>query len=183
MKDIQMLPSKLRHKTHLKIASALLVASVLSACSDEGVLAGGGAGDASEDARVQAALTLLQPYVGVYQLQDAWNGEMGDLAYLSIRLTGNDGISETALIDYDDANNCVPGQLSIGEVRKDLFSDRVFMDDIFEFNEAELSLSENNLSIDAIDFSDLDNDGDRTETVTVGATRLGLTEVDLGDPC
>lgn len=183
MKDFQLLPSKLRQKTHLKIASALLVASVLSACSDEGVLTGGGAGDNLEDARVQAALTLLQPFVGVYQLQDGWNGDMGDLAYLSIRLTGNDGTSESALIDFDDVNNCVPGQLPIGEVRKDPFSDRVFMDDIFQFDEAELSLSGDNLSIETIDFFDINNDGDTTEIATIGATRLGLTEIDLGEPC
>jgi hypothetical protein len=183
MKVFQKLPSNLHKKNHLKIACALLVAGLLSACSDEGVLTGGSAGDGSENASVQAAITLLQPYVGVYQLQDAWMGDMGDLAYLSIRLTGNDGTSEAALIDYDDDNNCVPSQLSIGVVRKDLFSDRVFMDDILQFNQAELSLSVDNLSIETIDFFDIDNDGNTTEIVTIGATRLGLTEVDLGDPC
>ena len=183
MKYFQRLPSNLHQINHLKITCALLVAGVLSACSDEGVLTGGSAGDGSENASVQAAITLLQPYVGVYQLQDGWKGDMGDLAYLSIRLTGNDGTSEAALIDYDDVDNCIPTRLSIGEVRKDLFSDRVFMDDIFQFNQAELRLSIDNLSIETVDLFDIDNDGNTTEIVTIGATRLGLTEVDLGNPC
>jgi hypothetical protein len=183
MKDSQTVTSKSHHKTPLKIACTLLVASLLTACSDEGVLTGGGSGDASENASVQAAIALLQPFVGVYQLQDGWMGDMGDIAYLSIRLTGSDGTSEAALIDYDEDNNCVPQRLSIGEVRKDPFSDRVFMDDILQFNQAELSLSAGNLFIEAIDFFDIDNDSNTTETVTIGTTRIDLMELDLGDPC
>jgi hypothetical protein len=183
MKDLLKLPSNVLQKTHSKIACALIVTTLLSACADGGVQSGASAGDTAENENIQAAIALLQPYVGVYLLQDSWMGNMGDRAYLSIRLTTNEGTSEAALIDYDDTDNCVPERFSIGEVRKDPFSDRVFMDDILQFSQAELSLSADSLFIEAIDFFDTDNDSNTTEIVTIGATRLGLTEVDLGAPC
>ena len=158
------------------------MATLLAACGD-GIKSGASAGDTAEDANIQAAITLLQPFVGVYQLDDNWMGNMGDRAYLSIRLTGNGGISEAALIDFDDIDNCVPAQPSLGEVRKDPFSDRVFMDDILQFSQAEISLIGSNLSIEVVDSFDIDNDENTTEIVTIGATRLAVAEVDLGDPC
>lgn len=167
----------------MKIVCAVLLSALLSACNDESVLSGGAAGDTQENTRIQESITLLQPYVGVYQLQDGWMGDMGDLAYLSIRLTGNDGISEVALIDYDDANGCVPDRLSLGEVLKDPFSDRVFMNDIFQFADAVLSLTTDELTIDVTDVFDIDNNDNTSETVSITATRIGLSEVDLGDPC
>jgi len=183
MKDLKNLSLKLQNNTFPQLVCIILAASLVSACSDEGVLTGGSSGDTTENASVQAASALIQPFVGVYQLQDNWNGTTGDLAYLSIRLTGNDGTSEAALIDFDDANNCIPNRPTIGEVRKDPFFDRVFLDDISQFSEAVLSLNGNELSIEAIDFFDIDDDSNNTETVTIEATRLGLTEVDLGTPC
>ena len=162
-----------------KLVFALLGSFFISACSDSG----GGSGDIEEDASIQASIALLQPFVGVYQLQDGSLGNVGDVVYLSIRLTANDGISDAALIDYDDEENCVPQRFSMGEVVKDTFSDRVFMNDVAEFREAELSLSGGNLVIETVDFYDIDKDDDSTETVTISGSRLGLAEIDLGVVC
>lgn len=172
MKALLKLPAKLMQKTHLKIACTLLLGTLLSACGDSVLQSGTAAGDAEEDADIQAAITLLQPYVGVYLLADTWKGGMGDVAYLAIRLTANDGISEAALIDVDSVGNCAPEPFSTGVVQKDDFSDRVFMNDLFEFGAAVLSLSGPNLLIQ--NFTDL---------ATVEATRIETTELDLDVAC
>ena len=166
-------------KTATKLACALISSLVLSACGD----GGGSSGDIEEDANVQAAITLLQPFVGIYQLQDGSLGISDDTVYLSIRLTANDGISEAALIDYDDEDNCIPQRFSMGEVTKDTFSNRVFMNDVAEFSEAELSLSGGNLLIETVDFYDIDKDDNSTETVIISGSPLAITEIDLGVTC
>jgi hypothetical protein len=172
MKAPLKLPTKLLQQTRLNLTSALVVSALLSACGDSVVQSGGGSGDTAEDIRIQAAITLLQPYVGIYLLQDDWNGDMGDVAYLSIGLTANDGISEAALIDFDDIDNCVPERFFTGVVRKDDFSNRVFMDDILDFADAELSLSANNLMIQV------------TGSSTIAATRVAISSIaDLGVTC
>jgi hypothetical protein len=170
MKALVKSTSNLLWKTPSKVIYALIASALLSACGESVVQSGGGAGDTAENARIQAAITLLQPYVGIYLLQDGWRGDMGDVAYLSIGLTANDGISEAALIDYDDTNQCVPARFSTGVVRKDDFSDRVFMDDVFELDEAELSLNADNLMI-------------QVSNGTIGATKVGITVDGLGPTC
>ena len=163
-----------------KLACAFLFTSLLSACGGSG---GSGAGDAAESANIQAAIAVLQPFVGVYELQDGWMGSLGDRAFLSIRLTANDGISEAVLIDFDDTENCLPERFIAGEVEKDAFSDRVFLNDIQQFSEAELTLEADTLFIEFTDLFDTDNDDDVTEVVTIQATRLGQSELDLGPTC
>jgi len=173
--------------TTRKIRTLLLsaiCAVLLSAC-DEGmdIPSGGSAGDTGPNSRVQESISLLQPFVGVYDLQDNWMGQSGDEAFLVIRLTGNDGISEAALIDFDEIDNCVPRRFTNGEVRKDPFSNRVFLDDILQFTEAELSLSGDTLTIEAVDLFDVDDDLNTSETVAIRALKLGVTENDLGNSC
>jgi len=171
----------------IKLGFSFLLAicgTLMVACDhSQNAASGGGAGDLATNPRTQEAITLLQPFVGVYDLQDDWLGRAGDEAFLSIRLTGNDGVSEAALIDFDDVDNCVPQRLHLGVVQKDTFSDRVFLDDILQFTDAELSLSGNNLTIQTTDLFDIDNDLDTSESITVQATRLDVTETDLGSLC
>lgn len=183
MKDLLNLLPGIPENAPLTLFSALTASTLLVACGNGSLPSGSGAGDATEDANTLAAIALVQPYVGIYQLQDGWQGDLGDQAFLSIRLTANDGTSEAALIDVDDTDNCIPQRFSIGEVRKDPFSNRVFMDDIFQFNEAELSLSANELTIQVTDLFDIDNDLDTTEIVAITATRVAITEIDLGVTC
>lgn len=184
IKTLSKFSSLFLRTTHLAVVSALAMSLLISACGDSVVQSGAGAGDNEENENAQAAIALLQPYVGIYQLQDTWSGGMGDTAYLSIRLTANDGVSEAVLIDYDDTDNCIPQRFSTGLVRKDDFSDRVFIDDIFEFGEAELSLNSNTLSIQVLEDSfDVDNDGDRTEMLIIDSTKVSVMEVDLGETC
>lgn len=166
------------------LVSLIAASSVLSACGDGSALSSGaGAGDDTLDEQIAASITLLEPFIGVFDLQDDWMGTAGDEAFLAIRLTDNEGISEAVLIDFDDVDNCIPSRQSTGEVTKDSFSDRIFLDDILQFSQAELALDGDNLTIDAADFFDIDNDGDTDEIVTTSAVRIAVMENDLGDPC
>ena len=176
--------------TLLTVACAALL---LAACDSANIdltgddsttpdLTGGAAGD--EDSSPEA-ITLLAPFAGIYDLQDDWNGQIGDEAFLVIEIPGSDGIAPAALYDFDDFSNCVPQRPSTGEVSKDLFSDRVFMDGILQFDEAELSLSgSSTLTIEFNDDADIDNDGSTLDRVSITAQKLGIILVlDLGDTC
>jgi hypothetical protein len=172
---------------HLKLTtlfSALLGSFLVAACG-ESVLneTGGGAGDGSGTTENEQAIILIQPLVGVYELQDGWNGFSGDRASLVIRDPDSTGTAEAALIDFDDSANCYPNPVSTGEVRKDPFSDRLFMDDILEFDQAELFLSGSTLGIQFVDVADIDGDGNTSELVTVNASKLGIMETDLVPGC
>ncbi len=162
------------------VASALL----LSACGDSATTeSGGGAGDPSGIPPTPADSVLIQPFVGVYDLQDEWNGIMGDQAFLVIREPGTEGTAEAVLIDFDDDDNCVPDRTVSGEVRKDPFSDRIFMDDIPQFDRSELFILGDMLTVEFVDLGDINNDNNTNDVVQVQAMRLGITEIDLGEPC
>ncbi len=155
-------------------------ALLLTAC-DSATTVGGAAGDADDS---DAAIALLAPFAGIYDLQDEWNGQSGDEAFLLIEIPGSDGIAPAALYDFDDFSNCVPVRPSTGEVYKDPFSTRIFMDDILQFDQAELFLSGSTLRIEFTDYADINNDGSTTDTVSVTAFKLGISQVsDLGETC
>ncbi|ASJ70382.1 hypothetical protein [Granulosicoccus antarcticus] len=158
------------------MAGALLL---LSACDSS--TGGGAAGDVDDS---PAAIALLAPFTGFYDLQDDWNGQLGDEAFLIIETPGSDVISPASFYDFDDISNCVPITPSRGEVTKEPIKDLIFMDGIFQFNEAELTLSGNTLTIEFNDDADLDNDGSTFDRVSVTATKVGFSQVsDLGDSC
>ena len=165
------------------LPSVACAALLLTAC-DSTTTVGGAAGDADNS---DAAIALLAPFAGIYDLQDNWNGQSGDEAFLLIEIPGSDAIAPAALYDFDDFSNCVPVNPSRGEVYKDPFSTRVFMDDILQFNDAELFLSGSTLSTLTIEFTDdadINNDGSMTDTVSVTAVKLGISQVsDLGETC
>ena len=175
---MQSIRTKLTPTLPTMACAALLLTACDSTTPD---LTGGGAGD--EDSS-SAAIALLAPFTGIYDLQDDWNGQSGDEAFLVIEVPGSDGISPVALYDFDDFSNCVPQRPSTGEVSKDLFGNRIFMDGILQFNEAELFLSGSTLTIEFKDDADLDNDGSTQDSVRVTASQLGISLVsDLGDTC
>lgn len=162
--------------------SAVVGAALLLTACDSTNTVGGAAGDSDDS--LAAAIALLAPYAGIYDLQDGWNGLSGDEAFLVIEIPGSDAIAPSALYDFDDFDNCVPVRPSTGEVYKDPFSDRIFMDDILQFGDAELFLSGSTLTIEFTDFADLDNDGSTQDDVSVTAFKLGISQVsDLGDTC
>lgn len=155
-------------------------ALLLTAC-DSTDLTGGAAGDTDTS---PAAIALLAPFTGIYDLQDNWNGQSGDEAFLIIEAPGPDATSPVALYDFDDDGNCVPQRPSTGELSKDLLSTRVFMDGILQFYQAVLSLSGSTLTIEFNDDADFDNDGSTQDRISVTASRLGISRVsDLGDSC
>lgn len=170
----------------MKLSPALLTVActtlLLAACDSTSTV-GGAAGDVDES---PAAIALLAPFAGIYDLQDNWNGVSGDEAFLVIEFPGSDGIAPAALYDFDDISNCVPqSPLAEGIVSKDLLSDRVFMDEIFQFEQAELFLEGSTLTIEFNDDADLDNDGSTLDRFSVTASsEAGFSLVsDLGDTC
>lgn len=158
-------------------------ALLLTAC-DSTPLSGGGAGDTDSS---PAAIALLAPFQGIYDLQDDWNGQSPDEAYLVIGAPGLDGIAPASLYDFDEDNNCVPQRPFSGEVSKDLLGTRVFMDGILFFDQAILSLSRPTLTTLTIEFNDdfdTNNDGSTLDRISVTASRLGISQVnDLGSRC
>lgn len=173
----------MHHPTTLKHLVMLVAAIALSSCSDSSLQeSGGGAGDGDNATDNPEALALVLPFVGLYDLQDDWNGRMGDQAFLSILEPETTGIAEARLIDFDDIDNCVPGPV-LGDVGKDLFSDRIFLNSIPELNESVLTLSGNTLTIELADESDRNGNGDTTEIILITAERIGQTEMDLGVAC
>ena len=165
----------------LSLPAVACATLLLAACDSSSTVVGGAAGDADDSL---AAIALLAPFAGIYDLQDDWNGLSGDEAFLVIEIPGSDGTAPAALYDFDDFSNCVPQRPSEGVVSKDLFNDRVFMDGILQFEEAELFLSGNTLTIEFKDNADLDNDGSSLDSVSITASKLGITLVsDLGQTC
>lgn len=166
------------------IALTLASSAILSACGGESALSSGsGAGDGTQNEQIEAAITLIEPFIGVYDLQQNWRGIEADEAFLSIRLTGNDGVSEAVLLDFDDTDNCITSRPSTGEVIKDPFSDRIFLNDISQFAEAVLTLSGTTLTINTTDIHDVDRDDDSSERIDISAERVSLMENDLGSIC
>lgn len=169
----------LRTRHPCPVLPALACVILVAGCDSAGT--GGGAGDGDES---PAAIALLAPFEGIYDLQDDWNGQSGDEAFLSIEAPGADAIAPAEFYDYDDFSNCLPDIPFEGELSKDLFSNRVFMDGIPQFNEAILTLSEDSLTIEFNDDGDLDNDGSTQDRVSVSATRVEVSQIsDLGQPC
>ncbi|NND91242.1 MAG: hypothetical protein HKN42_10290 [Granulosicoccus sp.] len=158
---------------------AVTALAVLSACDSAGI--GGAAGDSDD---IAEAIALLKPFEGIYNLPDDWNGVNGDEAFLQIGAPGTDGRADVAFYDYDDLDNCLPASPLVGELSKDLFSNRIFMDGLFMFNEAELTRTGSTLNIQFNDDADYDNDGSTTDRVTLSAPREGVSQItDLGAFC
>lgn len=170
----------MNHIRYIKLLSIVSTIFILSACGDSSLQeSGGGAGDGSADPE---AVALVQPFVGVYDLQDDWNGQAGDQAFLSIRQPDIDGVAEALLLDFDDIDNCVLNPV-VGEVSKDPVSTRIFLDNIAELNAAVISLSGTTLTIELEDEIDRDGDGNITELVQISAERIAMMETDLGVSC
>lgn len=162
--------------------SLLAAALLLAGCDSEGLPTGGSAGDANGNSA--AAIALITPFAGFYNLEDEWAGGMNDEAFLVIGTPADDGTAVATLHDFDDIDQCILSRPSTGQVRKDDFNDRVFMDDIIQFEQSELSLSGTTLTIEFQDVTDIDNDNDMNELLRIQAERLGVSSVaDLGTPC
>lgn len=144
-------------KSLLTIITSLLIC----ACDSEGL--GGGAGDSGAD---PAAVALVLPFEGTYDLPDNWRGDAPNEAFLRIERPNEQGVAQVTLIDIDDIDQCIPERLSQGDVFKDPASDRVFMDGLVDFPDAELVLSGSTLVIQLQDDPlDIDMDTITSEAV------------------
>lgn len=165
------------HRPSILTISTFASLLLLSACDSS---TGGGAGDGDDNLD---AVELLAPLTGLYELEDGWKGETGDRGILVIETPGAEGTSVAELYDYDDIGNCVPTRPSTGVVSKDPFGDRIFMDDILQFDDAVLTLSGSVLTIEFSDEFDIDNDSETSE-LSITANKLGLSQIsDVGDEC
>lgn len=173
------------HAVRPAVFLACAAALLLAACGDDPAFdevgGGGGAGDADEDA------ATLAPFVGTYDLTGPWRGTAGDEAYLVVREPDPSGKSTAALYDVDEIDNCYerPRGGALGTVRVDAFGTGVFLDGLFSFEEASVSLGAGNaLTLDYTDAEDADRDGDTGERVRYVAPRNdGLAEADLEPLC
>lgn len=164
--------------------TALTASLWLAACGESALVeTGGGAGDGDNPSTTQQAIALIQPFVGSYDLQDDWNGTPADQAFLVIREPNSEGVAEAVLFDFDDIDSCIPSRPSTGDITKDSFSNRIFLDRIFQFDQATLTLSNTTLVIEFVDIADIDNDDNREELVRIEAQRIAVTENDFGEPC
>ena len=123
------------------VPRALLIAAALglAACGDDGiddsVGVGGGAGDAVENAAV------LGPFAGTWDLTGDWRGVPGDEAYLFIGAPDEGGESVATLHDLFEPDGCYERPES-GTIRVDDFGRGVFMNDVFPFEQATLTLDD-----------------------------------------
>ncbi|MFK7892849.1 MAG: hypothetical protein AB8B63_18695 [Granulosicoccus sp.] len=166
-----------KRKTYLVLILAGQL--LLSACSDTG----SGAGDTQVSAET---LALIRSFTGIYDLPDNWSGSPPpDEAFLQIGTPDDQGIAVASLYDMDDIANCIPADpTQEGEVKKDPFGidDRVFLDGILEFQEAELELQDMTLLISFVDVNDLDGDNNVDESITLRAPAVGVSGIDELSP-
>jgi len=161
---------------------ALLAAGILtlSACSD----GGGGAGDDGSDPGILEP-SLVEPFVGLWEITGNWNGTPDDTAYLSFAPVDVDGTSTVTLFDFDgDINgggqNC--HFTRTGRAAKSVIDDRVFLEDIFAFASAVVRLGDNNnvMIINFFDEQDINDNGDTSEQIDYATQRVtAFTEAEL----
>lgn len=148
--------------------STLVTTLALGACSD-GTVSGGGAGDTEDSA---LAVALITPLVGIYDLPENWRGQPVSEAYLDIQDPADNGIAASVVYLLDSMNNCIETGSSPGEITKDPFSDRLFLDS-FNFGNAVITREDNDLVISlTADVQDIDNDNDFDEPNSLRAPRL-----------
>ncbi len=155
---------------------------LLAGCSDDTLETGGAAGDTDFDADPVAA-ALITPLVGVYDLPDNFEGSSSE-AFLEIQSPNAAGAATALLFRLNPFANCIESQPTEGDVTKDPFSDRIFLDSILAFDRSILSLSGNSLVITlSNDVNDIDGDGDFNEEIPLQAPRLGIMASDLAETC
>lgn len=167
----------------LRLAVAMAAALGVAACGSDSTLdSGGGAGDGLD----LEDLDVLSRLVGVFDLTGNWSGTVADTALLVIRAASSDAVAEVLLYDIDESiGNCTLPPI-VGEIVVDRFlSDpQVFLNDIFDFDNGILSLTNSgDLLIDFSDVNDIDGDGTTDDRVSFVADAIGITEQDVPEPC
>ena len=169
-------------RTFISVAFAT---AFVAACSDgtTTIGTGGGAGDGTEEN--SEAIALITPLVGFYTLPSNWAGVPESDAFFEVQTPDDSGVSTALVYRVDSFQNCIENRPSSGEITQDLFSDRLFLDDIFELENGIVSLSGNSLVIDLpADVQDIDNDGDFGEPAQLQAPNVAVAQItDLGEFC
>lgn len=170
----------------VRALTPLIIALSVSGCGESALQEGGGAGDGSGNggSSTDEAIALLTPLAGIYDLQDNWNGQSGDEAFLSIGSPNANGESVASLYDFDDIDNCIPERPLTGVVSIEPIDQRIFMDNLLLFFQAEITLSNSSLIIEFEDLNDINNNGSTIDSVTIEASRSGMSLIsDHGDQC
>jgi len=161
-------------------ATVLLSTYMISACTD-GTQTGGGAGDSPANA---GAVAQILPLVGLYALPENWEGLPTSTAFIEIQQPDASGTSTVIIRRQDEFLNCIEPSPTFGTASKDPFSDRIFLDEIFELPDSVLTLSGTGLIIDLpSDVQDVDNDSNTDEPASLQATRIDMMASDLPDTC
>lgn len=168
--------TKFKHLINLPLVPVLV--ALLTGCADDtGLETGGGAGDLQPD---PFAVSLVTPFVGMYQLPDNWSGNPPDDAFLSIEDPNEAGVAVAVLYDRDEINNCIPARPLEGEVIKEEVGNQVILENLLAFSSGILALDGTTLIIVFEDIFDIDPDNDWIE---IRAPRVALMPLDLGPTC
>lgn len=169
----------------LRTPLVLLASVALSIACGSG--SGGGAGDIlNNSGENTAGPSLLESFVGTWQLTDGWSTNTPDEALLVVRTPANNLGSEVVLYDFTDEASvnaqCFREPFGNGEAF-DSATSQVFID-FSEFQDGILSLNgENTMIIEFTDANDVNANNDTTERVSTTLTRVLLVESDISPIC
>lgn len=176
MISTQTQPMTRRLPLHARWIVTAALTGTLAACG------GGGAGDVLDQLN-PFDKTILEPFVGTYNIVGSWNGTPNDEALMVIRAPADNAESDVIIYDFSvDLGNCYQ-VFRPGEAKKEPVGDRIFLDGIVQFDDAVLSLSGSDLVIEYFDSFDGDADGDTAEQIVYNAPRVAQMEQDIGPTC
>lgn len=162
----------------------LALTVMLAGCSDGG---GGGSGDT--DGGNNTGPSLLDPFVGLWDITGDWDGRPGDEAYLAIREPDANNESVVLLYDFaqdnpDSGENCYIPPFDPGKLTESA-DDRIFLDhNAFDDATVTLSADDQSMTIVFFDTNDINGNSNTEETLTRTVSRVvGLTETDLQPLC
>jgi len=154
----------------LRLSISALVLSIVAAC-------GGAGGDSGEAKPDDAAIQIISPLVGVWDLPGDWNGGSDEEAYLLIKRPNSQGVSEATIYIPDNAGlTCYNIDIDKGELKKSFNNDDLFLS-VPAFNSAIAALNpagDLEISVYAEGTS-----SDTAPERVLTANRLGLTENEL----
>lgn len=157
----------------VRVSISTVLFSLVTAC-------GGGAGDDIGTTSGESAAEAVEPFVGVWNLPDDWNGVPNDEAYLLVKSPDDDGVAEATIYDFDDAiagaeNNCFNIDGAPGTLSQSL-TDELFLD-VSAYPSAVVALTlSGDLEISV--YSESAGTGVPPDRVLI-ATRLNITENEI----
>lgn len=165
----------------------LIRLALLSSITMASACGGSGAGDViNTSGENTAGPSLVEPFIGVWQLSTGWSSNANDEALLVIRQPEEDGRATVVLYDFTDETDvdsqCYREPFGNGEAF-DSLTNQVFLD-FSEFpNSIISSVNENTMTIEFEDANDINNNGNTDDRITTTLTRVSMAESDISPIC